>query len=184
MSISAANSRLPDAGLTALRHFSASAFLANAAQRTTEASHSVSHDAQANIPSAAWQLDKTSLPGWVNEKMEKWSAHPDQKEAMEEVEIMATRSRGPLVAIWDGPHGIYYLTYTYTGELVTPESSARYAAIEEASIAETGRIFAAEKANGASAANIFEKIEQHMATLPEDYLRILNWHSPTYAQPT
>jgi hypothetical protein len=184
MSISIANSYLPVAGLSASQHISASAFLTGAAQKTVQAPPSVSQgDAVVNISPAAQQITKTGLPGWVNERIEKLSANPDQDEAMHWVELITATPEmfGPLFAIHKGPPE--YFTYTYTGELVTPENMSRYTELNRSRSAETARIFYTEKANGASAAEIFEKTQQYMATLPEDYLRQLNWFRSTWAQP-
>ena len=137
MSISVANSYLPVAGLSASQHISASAFLTGAAQKTVQSPLSISQDdTVVNISPAARQITETGLPGWVNERIEKLRANPDQNEAMQQIELMVTAHLDPLISIHNGPHGTYYLTYKFTGELVTPESTARYTAIEEASFTE------------------------------------------------
>jgi hypothetical protein len=164
--------------LFALRQSGASASVSSAKQGSAETTHAHRGDAIVALSPAARQLAETGLPAWVNEKMEKLSANSDQDEAMRWVEEMyATPSvGGPLVAIHEGPNGAYYTTYTYTGERVTPESEARYMAIQEASLAETSRLVAAGKAKGAAAAEIFAQISRHLPTLPDDYLRQINWY--------
>jgi hypothetical protein len=97
---------------------------------------------------------------------------------------MATLSRGPLVSLAPDSDGIRGVYYAYTGEAATPESLRRYAGIEQASIAETARIFQDGKARGSSAAEIFEQMQRHMATLPDDYLRTLDWFRPSLAHAT
>lgn len=177
MSIPAIDRYLNANGLS-LSHPARGAKISNAARQI--APFPPTADAVVTLSSAAKRLATGDLPGWVDEKAERLRGNPDQVAAMREVEGMATLSRGPLVAIHEGPLGPFY-TYTHTGELVTPESSAHYAAIEAASIAETARIFAAGKAKGNSAAEIFTEIQEHMATLPEDYLRQINWFRSTVA---
>jgi hypothetical protein len=134
-------------------------------------------DAVVDISPEARQFGETGLSGWVNKRIERLRTDPDQNDAMRFVEGMATLSRGPLVSVPD-EYGRQY--YTYTGELVTPESLRRYAAIEQASIAETTRIFQTGKAKGSSAAEIFEEVQRHMAMLPNEYLRILDWFRPNF----
>ncbi|GHU33640.1 hypothetical protein AGMMS50256_25970 [Betaproteobacteria bacterium] len=136
-----------------------------------------------NISPAARQINETGLPGWVNERLEKLNANPDQDAAMQlvELEVATQELCGPLAAIHEGSPE--YFTYTRTGELVTPENTSHYTELNRISFAETARIFRTEKAKGASAAEIFEKTQQYMATLPEDYLRQLNWYRPTLMQP-
>jgi hypothetical protein len=185
MSISIANNYSPVAGLTASQYIGASAYLTGAVQRAVEAPQSASQgDAVVNISPAAWQINETGLPGWVNEWIEKLRANPDQNEAMQVVGLLMTPSTdafGPPVAIHEGPPE--FLTYTRTGELVTPENMSRYKELERISSAETARIFRTEETKGTPAAEIFEKTQQYMATLPEDYLRQLNWFRQTLLQP-
>jgi hypothetical protein len=162
------------AGIAAQRMIGA-ATLSSAARQAIASTAVNPGDTVVNISPEARQLEETGLPGWVNRRIDRLRADPDQADAMEHAEMKATLSRGPLVSVPD-EYGRQY--FTYTGERVTPESLRRYAAIEEASIAETTRILRDGKARGLSAAEIFEETQRHMATLPDDYLRILDWFRP------
>ena len=128
----------------------------------------------------ARRLGETRLPGWVQEYGEKLRANPDQDEAMGFVETMTTLPSlgGALVSVPD-EYGRSY--YSYTGELVTPENWQRYVELGVNSSMKTAEIFRTEKAKGSSAAEIFEATQQYMATLPDDYLRVLDWFRPTSA---
>jgi hypothetical protein len=175
MSLQALTSQYPRTASVVAQRAIGAATLSSAARQAIASTAVNPGDTIVSISPEARQLEETGLPGWVNKRMERLRADPDPADAMEYVEMKATLSRGPLVSVPD-EYGRQY--FTYTGERVTPESLRRYAAIEEASIAETTRILRTGKAKGSSAAEIFEETQRHMATLPDDYLRILDWFRP------
>jgi hypothetical protein len=182
MSISIANSYLPVAGLLVSQNISASAFLTGAAQKIAAPS-SASPDTKVNISPAARQIAQTGLPGWVNEQIEWLRNDPDQNSAMRWVEgIMTLTETCPPPYLYDpdsdGIHGLFYFS---SGEPVTPENKLRYIELGRIKSAETTRIFNTEKANGASAAEIFEKAQRYVASLPDDYLSAIGWFRETYA---
>jgi hypothetical protein len=181
MSISIANNYSPVGGLTASQPISASAFLANTAQKLVAAP--VSLDAEVNISPIAQQINETGLSGWVNERIEWLRNDPDQKSAMQWVEGLMTHTETcPPPYLYDpdsdGIHGLFYFN---SGEPVTPENKLRYIELGRIKSAETTRIFNAEKAKGTPAAEIFEKAQRYVATLPDDYLSAIGWFRETYA---
>jgi hypothetical protein len=154
--------------------------LSDAARQTVALSGSASgSDSIVTISSTARQLGETDLPAWVNERMEKIRANPDQNEAMQEVEwrTMYQTNGSPLVSLSPGSDGIHGVYYYYTGELVTPENLQRYVELNQMSSAKTAEIYRTEKAKGTSAAEILEKTQRYMATLPDDFLRANGWYN-------
>jgi hypothetical protein len=180
MRIHALSQYLGTASITAQRTIGA-ATLSGIAQQASTSNPGKQGDAMVNISPEARRLEETGLPGWVLERIEKLNANPDQNDAMRFVEMMATIPSigGPLVSVPD-EYGRQF--YSYTGELVTPEDWQRYMDLGMSSSIKTAEIFRTEKAKGSSAAEIFEKIQQHMATLPDDFLRTLDWFRPVWAR--
>jgi hypothetical protein len=134
-------------------------------------------DSVVTISSTARQLGETGLPAWVYEQMEKLRANPDQNEAMQRVEwrtIFDTSS--PLFYYNPDSDGVHGRVYVYTGELSTPEDMQRYTKMIQTSSAKTAEIFRTEKAKGTPAAEILEKTQRYMATLPDDFLRVVGWY--------
>lgn len=130
----------------------------------------------------AKRISSSGLPGWVTEQSEKLRANPDQASAMRYVESMATISGGALISNGPNSDGINDVYYAATGLPVTPESKARFESLSQSIVAETSKIFHTELAKGTSAADIFEKIHQHMATQPKDYLEATEWFRSTLAR--
>jgi hypothetical protein len=165
------------AGIAAQRTIGATT-LSGAARQAIASTAVNSGDTVVNISPEARQLEETSLPGWVHERKERLRTNPDQNDAMGFVEMMMTTPSlgGPLASLPD-EYGRQF--YTYTGELVTPESMRRYTELNLSSSMKTAEIFRTEKAKGSSAAEIFEKAQQYMSTLPDDFLRTLDWFRPS-----
>jgi hypothetical protein len=130
------------------------------------------------ISDEAKQAASNELPGWVQEVINRLSNNPDQKEAMDDVKMMATIPGGPLVSIPENFGGTPH--YLATGQPVTKESEARFNALTQSITEKTTQIFNSESAKGSSAADIFKKIHEYMATQPEDYLQVLNWYRSSY----
>lgn len=124
------------------------------------------------------------LPGWAQEAIDSLRNNPNQKEAMDNVKLWATTSEkgtgGALHSVPDKMGGTSY--YYETGLPVTKESEARFNALAQSITEETTRIFNSESAKGSSAADIFEKMQQYMATQPDDYLQALDWHRSILAR--
>jgi hypothetical protein len=120
------------------------------------------------------------LPGWVQKQAESYRNNPDQNEAMRAVRVLATTpssGSGHGAALVSVPENFAGpLHYTVTGSPVTKENAAKFEALAQSIDAESKRIFDTEFANGATAAEIFEKIQHYMSTQPEDYLEALNWY--------
>jgi hypothetical protein len=154
--------------------------LSDVARQAVASSGSVSGiDSVVTISSTARQLGETGLPAWVSERIEKLRANPDQREAMQLVEAltMYQTNGSPLVSVSPDSDGIHGVFYHYTGKPVTPENMQRYSEMTQMSSAKTAEIFRTEKAKGTSAADIFEKTQRYMATLPDDFLRVRGWYS-------
>jgi hypothetical protein len=134
--------------------------------------------AEVTISDEAKQAASNELPGWVQEVINRLSNNPDQKEAMDDVKMMATIPGGPLVSIPENFGGTPH--YLATGQPVTKESEARFNALTQSITEKTTQIFNSESAMGSSAADIFKKIHEYMATQPEDYLQVLNWYRSSY----
>lgn len=130
------------------------------------------------ISDEAKQAASNELPGWVQEVINRLSNNPDQKEAMDDVKMMATIPGGPLVSIPENFGGTPH--YLATGQPVTKESEARFNALAQSITEKTTQIFNSESVKGSSAADIFKKIHEYMATQPEDYLQVLNWYRSSY----
>ncbi|MHB0764894.1 hypothetical protein ACYCFC_11055 [Stutzerimonas sp. NM35] len=137
---------------------------------------------QVTLSEGARRAASGELPGWVKEKAEDLRNNPDQAEAMNFVESMATISGGPLISNGPNSDGINDVYYAATGLPVTPASKARYEALSQSITANTTAIFEAERAKGASAADIFEKMHAYMATQPTDYLEATEWYRSSYAR--
>jgi hypothetical protein len=124
--------------------------------------------------------ESNELPGWVQKQAALYRNNPDQNEAMRSVRILATTPSsgtghgGALVSVPENFAGP--LHYTVTGSPVTKENAAKFEALAQSIDAESKRIFDTEFANGATAAEIFEKIQHYMSTQPADYLEALNWY--------
>ncbi|GAB0152328.1 MULTISPECIES: hypothetical protein [Marinobacterium] len=134
--------------------------------------------AEVTISDEAKQAASNEFPGWVQEVINRLSNNPDQKEAMDDVKMMATIPGGPLVSIPENFGGTPH--YLATGQPVTKESEARFNALAQSITEKTTQIFNSESAKGSSAADIFKKIHEYMATQPEDYLQVLNWYRSSY----
>jgi hypothetical protein len=102
---------------------------------------------------------------------------------MQQVEWMTAtiETHAPLILNDPNSDGVRGEVYFHSGEPVTPQNMQRYRALAQASTTETAEIYHAEKAKGSSAAEIFEKTQQYMATLPDDYLRAIGWFRSTFA---
>jgi hypothetical protein len=132
-------------------------------------------DMVVSISSEAWRLGKTGLPAWVYEKMEALDAKPGQ-EAMEDIKWLAViETASP--PFYDDPDsdGVHGRVYIYTNEVATPESIERHTELNRISSTKTAEIYRTEKAKGSSAAEILQKTQQYMASLPDDYLRAIGW---------
>jgi hypothetical protein len=184
MDIHALISQYSGAGNISSQRSTVSAALSNKTQSSAVLSGFASPgDAVVNISSEARRLGENGLPGWVNEKLEKLRANPDQKAAMQQVEWLTAGIEIHPPLYLDNPNSdnVHGNVYFHSREPVTPENKQRYSALAQASTTKMAEIFHAEKAKGSSAAEIFEKAQQYMATLPDDYLHAIGWFKSTFA---
>jgi len=137
---------------------------------------------QVTLSEGARRSASGELPGWVKEKSEDLRNNPDQAEAMNFVQSMATIPGGALLSYGPNSDGFSDVYYAATGLPVTPENKARHEALSQSITANTTAIFEAERAKGASAADIFEKMHAYMATQPTDYLEAAEWYRSSYAR--
>ncbi|WP_312481231.1 hypothetical protein [Stutzerimonas nitrititolerans] len=137
---------------------------------------------QVTLSEGARRSASGELPGWVKEKAEDLRNNPNQAEAMDFVQSMATVPGGALLSYGPNSDGFSDVYYAATGLPVTPENKARYEALSQSITANTTAIFEAERAKGASAADIFEKMHAYMATQPTDYLEATEWYRSSYAR--
>ncbi|WP_457808504.1 hypothetical protein [Kushneria sp. EE4] len=122
--------------------------------------------------------NRDELPAWTREVAGRYDAML-RDDAMESLELYATAdSRGPLIDITRINEGI--ITYTHTGELVTPESKERYNNIGKNLTEEFTSIFKAEKDKNTSPGDIFLKFQEVMVQQPDDYLNNTKFHRQHY----
>lgn len=121
--------------------------------------------------------NKDELPAWTREAAGRYDAmsHDD---AMEALENYATADNGPMIDITRIQEGI--ITYTHTGELVTPESKERYNNIGRNLTDTFTSIFNAEKDKNTSPGDIFLKFQEVVSQQPDDYLNVQKFHRQHY----
>lgn len=137
---------------------------------------------QITLSDRSIRASSTEFPGWVQEKSTDLRNNPDQIEAMNFVQSMATTPGGALISNGPNSDGINDVYYAATGLPVTPDSKARHEALTQSITANTTAIFEAERSKGTPAADIFDKIQTYMSRQPKDYLEAIEWHRSSYAR--
>jgi hypothetical protein len=87
---------------------------------------------------------------------------------------------GPLydMSAWEGA-GKGPTRYSATGEVVTPESEARYKALAASHGAASLALYNDEMAKGSDPADIFDKLIALVDAQPEDYRSFIDWEGKT-----
>ena len=87
---------------------------------------------------------------------------------------------GPLydMSAWEGG-GKGPTRYSATGEVVTPQSEARYRTLAAAHGAASLSLYNAEKAKGTDPADIFDKLIALVDAQPEDFRSFIDWEAKT-----
>ena len=103
-------------------------------------------------------------------------AHFDAGFAEEMAYAYAHLDDGPMydLSAWDNG-GKGPTRYTATGEVVTPQSEARYRKLADAHKAASLSLYNAEIAKGTDPADIFDKLIALVDAQPEDFRSFLNW---------
>jgi hypothetical protein len=83
---------------------------------------------------------------------------------------------GPMydMSAWEGS-GTGPTRYSATGEVVTPQSEARYRKLADAHGAASRSLYNAEMAKGTDPADIFDKLIALVDAQPEDFRSFINW---------
>lgn len=118
----------------------------------------------------------SDLPEHIQNRSDWLRNNPDQQEAARYVEMIATTPNHELVSIAPGSDGIKGVYYKSGGAPVTEQSRAWFKDISETALAERTRIYDSENAKGTPPADIYDKIQQYMSTLPPSYLHMMNWY--------
>lgn len=107
-------------------------------------------------------------------------AHVDPEFADEMAYAYSHMDDGPLydMRAWDGA-GTGPSRYSATGEVVTPESEARYRKLAASHEAASRSLYDAEKAKGTDPADIFDKLIALLDSQPEDYRSFIDWEGKT-----
>jgi hypothetical protein len=105
------------------------------------------------------------------------AAHKDPKLAEQLAHDYAYIVQGPLYDLTDWNKGI--LRYSNTGEIVTPESEARYRQVGEGLQAASLKLYNEEKAKGTAPADIYDKLVALGDEQPADLRTVINWATQT-----
>lgn len=105
-------------------------------------------------------------------------AHVDPEMAKEMAYAYSHLDDGPMydMSAWDGA-GKGPSRYSATGEVVTPESEARYRKLAASHGAASLSLYKAEKAKGTDPADIFDKLVALVDAQPEDFRSFINWEA-------
>lgn len=135
--------------------------------------------ASTDTATQASQPSPDRLPDRVEQMIKQLEENPDQKEAMQAVQMHVKSMMTPFVRLDltlppDDPN---FERYVATGELRSPAQRDREDMITQQVLKESARIFGEGIEQGLSAAEIFRNVEQYKAdNLPEDFLRNTGWY--------
>lgn len=105
------------------------------------------------------------------------AAHRDPELADQLAYEYAHTTQTPLYDITDLDRGI--LRYSNTGEVVTPESEARYQQLGKSLQAASLSLYDAEKAKGTDPADIYDQLIALGNAQPADFRTVINWETQT-----
>jgi len=105
-------------------------------------------------------------------------AHVDPELAKEMAYTYAHLDDGPMydLSAFDGG-GKGPMRYSATGEVVTPESEARYKKLAATHGAASLSLYNAENAKGTDPADIFDKLIALVDAQPQDFRSFINWEA-------
>jgi hypothetical protein len=94
---------------------------------------------------------------------------------MDDVRALAYIEDGQLVGISEGSDGVNGIYYSATGRPVTASSEKYFNSLKEGIRAGRVEIFERELASGASASDIYDKLQTYMGSQPRQYLDMMSW---------
>jgi hypothetical protein len=105
------------------------------------------------------------------------AAHQSAELADQLAYDLANDVRGPMYDLSGLENGTGPMRYSATGEVVTPESEARYKMMAESFHSATLALYNKERANGTSSADIFDKLVALGDSQSAEYRNITDWEA-------